>query len=212
MSVLETLEIVFTAQMSGVVSQLSGLSAQLKGIPDTALTASGAMRTAGSVLAGSLRSGLLAGLPVAKSAGYQMSSGFASGIRSGRSVITSAVSSVVNSALSRMRSLLAIHSPSKVTRGLGGYFGEGFADGILGTVSLAEHAASALGGSALGGLSAMPEVESGMSARIQSAVESALGGVQLVVPLNVDGMKLGEASIRGINAVTKSAGKVLLNI
>ena len=33
MSVLETLEIVFTAEMSGVVSQLSGLSAQLKGIP-----------------------------------------------------------------------------------------------------------------------------------------------------------------------------------
>ena len=69
-----------------------------------------------------------------------------------------------------------------------------------------------LGGSALGGLSAMPDVEGGMAARVQSAVESALGGVELVVPLNVDGMKLGEASIRGINAVTKSTGKVLLNI
>lgn len=212
MSVLETLEIVFTAQMSGVTSQLSGLSAQLKGIPGEALAASGAMHSAGSVLAGSLRGGLLSGLPGAKSAGYQLSSGFASGIRSGKSVITSAVSSVVNSALSRMRSLLKIHSPSKITRGLGGFFGEGFAQGILGTASLAEHAAGRLSGSALGGLSAMPDVESGMAARVQSAVESALGGVQLVIPLNVDGMKLGEASIRGINAVTKSAGKVLLNI
>ena len=47
---------------------------------------------------------------------------------------------------------------------------------------------------------------------VQTAVERALGGMQLTVPLNVDGMKLGEASIRGINAVTRSAGRVLLNI
>jgi len=212
MGVLETLEIVITADLSGVTAQLNGLSAQLRGIPAQALAASGSMRSAGAALADSLTGGLLSGIPGAKSAGYQMSSGFASGIRSGKSVITSAVSSVVNSALKRMRSLLSIHSPSKVTRGLGGYFGEGFADGILGTVSLAERAADVLGGSALDGLSAMPDAETGMAARVQSAVETALGGVELVVPLNVDGMKLGEASIRGINAVTKSAGKVLLNI
>ena len=86
------------------------------------------------------------------------------------------------------------------------------ASGIMGSVSMAERAAARLSGSALGGLSAMPDVEGGMAARVQSAVESALGGIELVVPLNVDGMKLGEASIRGINAVTKSAGRVLLNI
>ena len=45
-----------------------------------------------------------------------------------------------------------------------------------------------------------------------TAVQRALGGVNLTVPLYVDGMKLGEASIRGINAVTRSAGRVLLEI
>ena len=212
MSVLETLEIVIQADLSGVTAQLSGLSAQLRGIPGQALAVSGLMRAAGVTLADNLKSGLLSGVSGAKIAGYQMSSGFASGIRSGQSVITSAVSSVVNSALRRMRSLLSIHSPSKVTRSLGGYFGEGFAQGILGSVSLAERAAGSLSHSALDGLSAMPDADAGMSARMQTAVESALGNVQLVVPLHVDGMKLGEASIRGINAVTKSAGKVLLNI
>lgn len=212
MGVLETLEIVVRADLSGVTAQLNGLSGQLAGIPAQALALSGSMRMAGSAWADGLKGGLLAGLPGAKSAGYQLSAGFASGIRSGRSVVTSAVESVVSSALRRMKSLLKIHSPSKVTRGFGGYFGEGFADGIMGSVSMAERAAARLSGSALGGLSAMPDVEGGMAARVQSAVESALGGIELVVPLNVDGMKLGEASIRGINAVTKSAGRVLLNI
>ena len=45
-----------------------------------------------------------------------------------------------------------------------------------------------------------------------AAVDAALERMNITIPLNVDGMKLGEASIRGINAVTRSAGKVLLNI
>lgn len=186
MSVLETLEICFTANLSPVTAQLNGLAGQLRGLSGQT-----------------------------KAAGYQFSAGFASGIRSGRSVITSAVSSVVNSAMSRMRSLLAIHSPSKVTQGIGGYFGEGFAKGIAGSAALVSGAAQGLGASALVGLNAasLPEAASqDVSALVQSAVDRALGGVQLTVPLMVDGMKLGEASIRGINAVTKSAGRVLLNI
>ena len=45
----------------------------------------------------------------------------------------------------------------------------------------------------------------------QSA-EKALENVNLTIPIHVDGMKLGEASIRGINAVTRSAGRLLLNL
>ena len=45
----------------------------------------------------------------------------------------------------------------------------------------------------------------------QSA-EQALENVNLTIPIHVDGMKLGEASIRGINAVTRSAGRLLLNL
>ena len=46
----------------------------------------------------------------------------------------------------------------------------------------------------------------------QAAVERALGGVQLTIPINVDGVKLGEAAIRGINQVTKNTGRHLLDI
>ena len=56
-------------------------------------------------------------------------------------------------------------------------------------------------------------VSGGVTAQsVQTAVERALGNASLTVPLYVDGMKLGEASIRGINAVTRSAGRILLEL
>ena len=47
---------------------------------------------------------------------------------------------------------------------------------------------------------------------VRGAVQGALGDGNIVVPLYVDGVKLGEAAIRGINRVTRSAGRVLLEI
>ena len=260
MSVLETLEICFTANLSGVTGQLEGLGALLKAVGAQSLQTAGVFRTVGAATAqnlaqglasgsggvtaqaASLASGLTAalsqgragallegaaaavgyasavkgGVSGAKSAGAQLSAGMASGIKSGKSKVTSAVSQVVSAALSKMRAMLDIHSPSKVTRGLGAYFGEGFAGGISQSASLAQSAAQSLGGAALEGLSGVPEADEGLSGRLHSAVnaavQDALGGVEITIPLSVDGMKLGEASIRGINAVTKSAGRLLLNI
>ena len=60
--------------------------------------------------------------------------------------------------------------------------------------------------------SALPEevrASGGVGAAAASAVAESLN---ITVPLNVDGIKLGEASIRGINAVTRSAGRMLLEI
>ena len=50
------------------------------------------------------------------------------------------------------------------------------------------------------------------AAPVSDAVNAALGDLNITIPLNVDGIKLGEASIRGINAVTRNAGRLLLNI
>ena len=260
MSVLDTLEICFSANLGGVDAQLEGLAGQLRGLSGAASEAAGGMRPAGERMIAELRGALAAGMPGvqgdgarlvaslrtalasgqsairqagagaaaqyaagaragtsgASSAGLALSRGLASGIRSGSGTVGAAVSAVVGSALSRMRSLLAIHSPSKVTRGFGEYFGEGFAEGIDGSARQVARAAEALGGATMAGLSApaLPEMPAGgeVNRLVESAVERALGGVNVVIPLNVDGMKLGEASIRGINAVTKSAGRVLLNI
>ena len=259
MSVLETLEICFEANLSGVTKQLDGLGAQLSGVSAQAMAAAASFRPVGAAMSAQLaggiesgRAGVIAqgaaavsglltalgagaagaasegksaaqgyaqavkgGVPGAQSAGRQLSAGMAAGVRSGKSAVTSAVSAVVNAALSKMRSMLQIHSPSKVARGLGAYFGEGFADGITGSAALAQTAAGSLGGAALAGLPAVPEAEApsaGMRSALEGAVLNALGGVEITIPLSVDGMKLGEASIRGINAVTRSAGRLLLNI
>ena len=47
---------------------------------------------------------------------------------------------------------------------------------------------------------------------MNAAAERALENVNLTIPIHVDGMKLGEASIRGINAVTRSTGRLMLNL
>ena len=88
--------------------------------------------------------------------------------------------------------------------------------GIDGSVSGVERAAGNLGSAAMSGLEdlSMPDLGGGTFANntARAAVDRMLENVQLTVPIHVDGMKLGEASIRGINAVTKSAGRLLLNI
>jgi len=52
----------------------------------------------------------------------------------------------------------------------------------------------------------------GMEEKIGRAVEKAVGEKNLSVVINVDGMRLGEAAIRGINQVTKATGKMQLEI
>lgn len=237
MSVLDTLEICFTANLSGVNAQLSALKGAMAGLP-------GSGKVYGRALSDGLAAGIRSGQSgvnaavssivnaatkkirsllsihspskVTEKLGTYFGEGFAAGIGGSDGDVGAAAGGIAHAATKRIRSLLNIHSPSKVTEGLGAYFGEGFAAGIGGSVRAVEHAAGALANGAEAKLqsAALPESASagGVESAVQAAVERALGGVELTIPLNVDGMKLGEASIRGINAVTRSAGRVLLNI
>lgn len=280
MSVLDTLEICFSANLNDVDAQLNALAGQLGGLSSAALAAQGAFSGAGAQLAAALGGGFAGAVPAvqtqvsgagtqlaaslgaaaaparaqgaamatafsagiqsgasaaasvansvstgarfdggtasARSSGRALANGFAAGIRDGSSAVNSAVNAIVNSATRRIRSLLSIHSPSRVARGLGAYFGEGFAEGIAGSVDNVERASGALSGAAMASLRASDvrgiAPDGGIEGAVGAAVSRALGGVQLTVPIHVDGMKLGEASIRGINAVTRSAGRLLLDI
>ena len=204
MSVLDTLEICFSANLNGVDAQLNALAGQLGGLSSAALAAQGAFSGAGAQLAAALGGGFAGAVPAiqaqvsgagmqlaaslgaaaaparaqgaamatafsagiqsgasaaasaansvstgarfdggmasARSSGRALASGFAAGIRDGSSAVNSAVNAIVNSATRRIRSLLSIHSPSRVARGLGAYFGEGFAEGIAGSVDGVERA------------------------------------------------------------------------
>ena len=158
-------------------------------------------------------------LASARSAGAALGQGFANGIASKYSAVMSAANRIANAAANRIRSALRIHSPSKVSYALGANFGEGFAGGVRDSLRLAEQSAAALSGGAASALEFSPASGRGMEADgeglaglVGAAVREALGGTEIVIPLNVDGVKLGEASIRGINLVTRSAGRLLLEI
>lgn len=233
---LETLKIQFQAETGNVEARISALTGQLNGFSRSLTGAVSQAGLSGMSLADAFADGISGGaanarraaeriasgaafsnasaVRNARSAGANLTLGFAEGIGSRGSAVNSAVSRIVNQALSRMRSLLDIHSPSRVAARMGGYFGEGFAEGIQNSMAGVARAAADISAAAAGGLAAaLPnEVRAAAPMDMNSAVNAALGNINLTIPLNVDGMKLGEASIRGINAVTRSAGKLLLNI
>lgn len=233
---LETLKIQFQAETGSLEGKLSALIGQLDVFSGHLSSAVDQAALAGSNLSDAFAGGVTSGtsrarqaafrlaaaagfssssaLRSARSAGANLTLGFASGISSKSSAVNSAVSRIVNQAIKKMRSLLDIHSPSRVAARFGSYFGEGFAIGIQESVSHVARAASDISAAASGSLSAaLPgEVRSSAPMDAAAAANAALGNMNLTIPLNIDGIKLGEASIRGINAVTKSAGRLLLNI
>ena len=68
----------------------------------------------------------------ARSAGYDFGSGFGGGVTNAIRVAVNAAASLASQALSAIKSTLNIHSPSRETRKLGKYFGQGFEQGIEG--------------------------------------------------------------------------------
>lgn len=151
-------------------------------------------------------------------AGARLSEGFADGIVGKLETVKAGVSKIVNAAMAKIREKLKIHSPSKVTYAFGAYFAEGFASGMAASVKNVQHSAAALSAASVGALKTdsaalnLARREGGLGEQMLGAMHQALGDTQVVIPLNVDGMKLGEASIRGINRVTRAAGRVLLEI
>ena len=235
MSTLETLEICFQANLNGVTDQLNALSERLGQVETASLRADAGLRKAGEGLSEGLiqvlrnsesslvslgktaaaryAKGVRTGIPEAIRAGSALTEGFAQGIGKGSSAVEAAVKKIANQATNKLKTLLSIHSPSKVTEAYGAYFTQGFADGIRSSLVNAEKAAGALGLSAVRSLqqSELPQ-RNGFANSDVKTVEQALERVDLTIPISVDGMKLGEASIRGINAVTRAAGKLMLNL
>ena len=96
-----------------------GLQGGLKQAPSVARSSVTVVNTA-----------LLAGYASAFSAGANISRGFANGMLSKLGVIQSAANRMAAAADKAVRAKAKIHSPSKVSEGLGSYWGEGFVNGI----------------------------------------------------------------------------------
>ena len=203
------------------------LTAVCDALRNGALTTS-APTQAGSDLAGKLANGILGGrsgaqsaaLSVtlaakfggssakseAESAGKNLSKGFESGLLSYLDKIKNAAAKLAKAAIDKLKSLLKIASPSKVTFAMGGFFAEGFAGGIMNSASMARDSARMLANGAVTALNA-GNMHLGGEASLSGMVRAAV-----TIPLNVDGIRLGEASIRGINRVTRASGRLMLEI
>lgn len=83
------------------------------------------------------------------SIGYDFTSGFASGIRSGQGIVGSAASALASIAMSNLKSRLAISSPSKVTKEYGEFTTEGFAIGMTDELGQVARAANEVTDTAL---------------------------------------------------------------
>lgn len=83
------------------------------------------------------------------SIGYDFTSGFASGIRSGQGIVGSAASALASIAMNNLKNRLAISSPSKVTKEYGEFTTEGFAIGMTDELNQVAKAANEVTDTAL---------------------------------------------------------------
>lgn len=74
--------------------------------------------------------------------GQNMSSGLAAGITAGAPSVGAAASSVATGAVDSLKDAAKIHSPSKVTQDVGGFWAEGFSGGIEEHAYMAQRAAT----------------------------------------------------------------------
>lgn len=77
-------------------------------------------------------------------AGYNAGIGFYNGLSSTQGSIYSLASYIANNVANTIRSALDIHSPSRVTKSLGAFTGEGFGEGLLDMLGYVENSANKL--------------------------------------------------------------------
>lgn len=167
-SVLDTLEVVFSADMTGLSAGLMQLSQQLLSLRNSGDAAISKLNSVGS----SLNFGLAQALPVAQQAGLAIGNALAGGIAGSQSVVDQAASALVASAqaiLSRL-SGLSVKVSGSVT-GVSGFSTSTLSGGSSGTKS-----------------------------------------VNVTVPINVDGVKLGEACVKSVNKLGGMTGNAAMRI
>ena len=124
--------------------------------------------------------------------GRMFSEGIASGIRSGRSGVVNAAIEVARAAVTAIKTELQIHSPSRVTEGLGEMTGKGFEIGMVESLNSAVRAAQ----SVVGSMNLTPRLT---APELGSAFASAAGSIADAesarpIYLNVNGRTLASVT------------------
>lgn len=101
--------------------------------------------------------------------GYQFSNGLAQGVRSGSGIVSSAVQSVVNQAVSAARRAAQVRSPSRVFAEIGNYMSLGMAKGINKGASAVANSTELMVNNAIDGVSdAMSQIINAINADIDT--------------------------------------------
>lgn len=193
---LEELSVVFTADIAPFVAAVQGVK-QMAWEADGIL---GAMAASFS------------------SAGYQAAAGLRQGLLAGKKGVVEAAAEVAAAAARALKDVLKIQSPSRVTAEAGQMFDAGFLQGLMDRLPQVEQATAALGARAADALQAsvpdgvFPPYHLQERDGALPAAAGAVPPVNLTLPLEIDGYRLGMAVIENLNRITGSTGRVELTI
>ena len=155
------------------------------------------MNTAKSAASSGIKavtSKLKTGSSAARTAGTMISRGFAAGMRSCLGQIRSAANEMVKAANKAIEAKAKIKSPSRVTKALGSYYGEGYELGILGMVRDAKRAAEKLISVPTASVPTLAMAyEGGLSSEYDYYRQN---DYTIEVPLTVDGKEFARATAR----------------
>lgn len=180
-------------------------------------------KKAGSDLAGAAQEGV-DGRGGTFGIGANLADGFISGIKSRHQAAIKAARDLANAAANSMKNTLQIESPSKVAEGFGLYFGEGFAVGMQDMAGAIYSTSAGLAQTAVSGMQGVNGTigvgvngslgDTGVSGAIAQGVAMGVQDVmnRLQIEMNLDGERLGRASIKAINGVLSRSGRTILNV
>ncbi len=187
---LEELSVRFTADAQPLIQTLNELSALVQSASKQAEALTVAYRICGENAGNALASGLL----------------------SKKDAVVKSARLVADAAKNALKEALDIHSPSRVTMKMGQRFDEGFVKGLAVGRPKVQDAAAGIGSLSLDALS-LPQLKELSAAPLAQNKESletlneALRHLEITVPLEVDGYRLGVAAIRAMQKVSDTTGR-----
>ena len=189
---LEELSVRFTADAQPLIQTLNELSALVQSASEQAEALTSAYRVCGENAGNALALGLL----------------------SKKNAVVQSARLVANAAKNALKEALDIHSPSRVTMKMGQRFDEGFVKGLAAGRANVQDAAAGIGDLSLDALS-LPQMKALSAApftqntekSLSDTLNEALRRLEITVPLEVDGYRLGVAAIRAMQQVTETTGR-----
>ena len=189
---LEELSVRFTADAQPLIQTLNELSALVQSASEQAEALTSAYRVCGENAGNALALGLL----------------------SKKDTVVRSARLVADAAKNALKEALDIHSPSRVTMKMGQRFDEGFVKGLAAGRANVQDAAAGIGNLSLDALS-LPQMKALSAApfaqntekSLSDTLNEALRRLEITVPLEVDGYRLGVAAIRAMQQVSETTGR-----